>query len=177
MIQPTRSIFIPAILLFLFTLLALGVYSQSSLNYRWYLNANGGISQLYGDVQNENNPFSKLSNETDYGFGVRVGKYIGPYFTGHLQFLATGLKGVKDKNDLNFNSDLMEVQLGTTVNLFNLLFGKKKRTFSLYATTGIGAALFRSEVRRSNGNLVNDYGYTTSGTREKSTRKLPLFGR
>lgn len=162
---------------FVFVVLTLLIsigHSQSSLNYQWYLNANGGISQMYGDVQNENNPISKLSDETDYGFGLRLGKYIGPYFTGHLQFLKANLKGAKDKNDLVFNSDLMEVQLGTSINLLNLIFGKKERTFNVYATTGIGAAFFRSEVRRSNGNLVNDYGYTTNGSREESTRETAL---
>jgi len=147
-------------------------YGQSSMSYQWYLNANGGISQLYGDVQNENNHFSKLSNETGFGYGARLGKYIGPVFSVHLQFLKAEFVGQKDKDDLKFSSDLMEYQLGTTVNLINLFFKNKERRVNLYATTGVGAIFFRSEARRLNGNLVSDYGYTKDVARDKTTRKI-----
>ena len=147
-------------------------YGQSSMSYQWYLNANGGISQLYGDVQNENNHFSKLSNETGFGYGARLGKYIGPVFSVHLQFLKAEFVGQKDKDDLKFSSDLMEYQLGTTVNLINLFFKNKERRVNLYATTGVGAIFFRSEARRLNGNLVSDYGYTKDVARDKTTREI-----
>lgn len=126
---------------------------------------------MYGDVQNENNHFSKLSDETGFGYGARLGKYIGPVFSVHLQFLKAEFVGQKDKDDLKFSSDLMEYQLGTTVNLINLFFKNKERRVNLYATTGVGAIFFRSEARRFNGNLVSDYGYTKDSKRDKTTRE------
>jgi opacity protein-like surface antigen len=148
---------------------------QSSLKYHWYINTNGGLSQLYGDIQNENNPFGKLSDETGVGYGVRVGKYLGPVFTAHLQFLKADLLGKSNSDDLKFSSDFMEYQLGTTVNFTHLFFGKKERRFNIYGTTGIAAIFFRSESRNiSTGNLVDDFGYTNDPDREKSSRESAL---
>jgi len=134
--------------------------AQSSLNYRWYINANGGISQVYGDIQSANNPFEKLSEETTFGYGGRLGKYIGPVFSVHLQFYNNELKGIDPGSDRSSEATLMEYQLGTTVNLSNLFFKNKERLFSLYGTTGIGAIFFRSELRQtSTGEILFDYGY------------------
>jgi len=139
--------------------------AQSSISYQWYLNANAGLSQLHGDIQNEDNHYTKLKNETELGFGFRLGRYISPVFAGHFQFLKADFKGQKDQNNLEYNSDLMEYQLGVTVNFINLFFKNKERRFNFYGTTGFGAIFFRSEARYSNGELFNEYGYTKSGAK------------
>jgi len=170
-----RFFFFSSITILFILLSATGLKAQSSLNYRWYLNVNGGMTQLYGDVQNENNVFSKLENETSYGFGARLGKYISPVFTAHLQFLKADLQGQRDSSDVEFRSDLMEYQLGTTVNFTNLFFGKKERRFNVYVTTGISAMFFRSESRQiSTGEIKNNYGYTEGDEKTKSTRESSL---
>jgi len=147
--------------------------SQSSINYHWYLNANGGATQAFCDVQEKNNHISKLKSETDLGYGARLGRYIGPVFTAHLQFLRANFKGQKESHDLKFKSDLMEYQLGTTVNFSNLFFGKNSdRWFYIYGTTGFGMIFFRSEVKSiSTGNLVDDFGYTKDAERKKDNRE------
>jgi len=168
-----NSRFIPISFLIIFFLMANAVsFGQSSIDYKWYLNANVGFSQLYGDVQNESNHFSKFSDETGLGYGARLGKYISPVFAAHFQFLKADFKGQKDKDDLKFTSDLMEAQLGISVNLINLFFKNKARRFNLYGTTGFGAIFFRSEARRLNGNLVDDYGYTKDANRDKTTPEI-----
>ena len=150
------------------------VSAQSSLNYQWYINANVGLSQFFGDVETENNHFSKLQNETDLGFGLRAGKYISPVFSAHFQFLKANLKGQKGENGIKFKSDLMEYQLGAIVNFSNLFFKNKERRISIYGLTGVGAIFFRSEARTQSGDLVNDYGYTTNGDRKKSNRESAI---
>lgn len=138
---------------------------QSSMSHKYYFNVNGGMSQLFGDIQDEDNHFTKLQNESDIGFGARMGYYASPVFGIHVQFLKAGFKGTKTKSDLLFESDLMEYQLGTTVNLSNLFFGKEKDRFaSIYATTGIGMIFFRSQLtRQSTGNLIEYFGYDENG--------------
>ena len=79
------------ILVILILLSALGIHAQSSLQYPWYINMNGGVSQLYGDIQNHDNPFDKFDNETGIGFGLRAGRQITPIFYGHLQLGNFGL--------------------------------------------------------------------------------------
>ncbi len=147
--------------------------SQSSIDYHWYFNANAGLSQVFCDIQEKNNHISKLKSETDLGYGVRLGRYISPVFTAHLQFLRASFKGQKESHDLKFKSDLMEYQLGTTVNFSNLFFGKNSdRWFSIYGTTGFGMIFFRSEAESiSTGNLFDDFGYTKDAERKKDNRE------
>lgn len=145
-------------------------YAQSSLSYRWYINANGGISQAYGDIQSANNPFEKLSEESTFGYGARLGKYIGPVFSIHFQFYNSQLKGIDPGSDRSSSADLMEYQLGTTINLSNLFFKNKERLFSIYGTGGIGLIFFRSELfKTSTGEILYDYGY--KGTLDRTMDK------
>ncbi len=172
MFRSIRFILITALLILIYLILYKGLSAQSSLNYQWYLNANVGFSQLYGDVQNENNPITKLSDETGIGYGARLGKYISPVFAAHLQFYRGMFQGNKDKEDLKFESDLLEYQIGATINLTNLFFENKERRINIYGTAGFSTLFFRSEARRqSTGNLVNDYGYTTGNNRQNASRE------
>lgn len=149
--------------------------AQSSQKYNWYINANGGISQLYGDIQQSNNPIGKLTDETKFGFGARLGKYVGSVFSLHFQLYNSALSGKDINADRMFDAQLMEYQLGTTINLTNLIFGSKERTISVYGTTGIGAAFFRSEsFTISTGNLINDYGFQDDPERSKAPRVISL---
>jgi opacity protein-like surface antigen len=164
---------------FLFTLFSLpltkGLNAQSSLNYRWYVNANGGISQMYGDIQQSNSPIGKLSDETTFGFGARLGKYLGPVFSIHLQYYDSDFKGYDTDSDQESSTDLMEYQLGTTVNFSNLFFSKKERIVSVYGTFGVGAAFFRSEFRKiSNGEILNQYGYEDDPSLSKKKKESGL---
>ncbi len=104
MFNRTQNIFILVLFTVIVILFSNEVNAQSSLNYRWYINANVGLSQFFGDVQNENNHFAKLQNETEIGYGARLGKYISPVFAAHFQFLKSNLKGQKDANDIKFTA-------------------------------------------------------------------------
>jgi hypothetical protein len=175
MIYPRSYILFSVILSLLFFLTGKDSAAQSSLNYKWYLNANGGISQLYGDIQQSNNPIGKLSDETEFGFGARLGKYIGPIFSLHLQFYNSTLKGNDIDADRMFNAQLMEYQLGTTINFTNLFFGNKERTVNIYGTTGVGAIFYRSEsFVTSTGELLNAYGYHEDADRSEASREMSL---
>ncbi len=181
MFNRTQNTFILVLFTVIIILFSTETNAQSSLNYRWYINANVGLSQLFGDVQNENNHFSKLQDETDLGYGVRLGRYVSPVFGVHFQFLYANFKGQKDANDIKFTANVMEYQLGTTINLLNLFSENKERRVNLYLLTGVGALMYRSEARRvSSDLLVNDYGYTTEGEREKTSREtafaIPIGG-
>jgi hypothetical protein len=166
------NIFIFFIFLLFSMLSAPGLIAQSSLNYGWYINANGGLTQLYGDIVQENNPIGKLSDETTFGFGARLGKYVGPVVSFHFQYYNSEIKGLDESADRKFSTGLMEYQIGTTINLINLFWGSKERTINLYGTLGIGAIFFRSESQKiSTGELINGYGYTYDPERNKASKE------
>lgn len=145
-------------------------FGQSSQDYHWYINANAGLTQMYGDVSNGSNPIDKLDNETEFGYGIRLGKFISPVFHGHFQFINAKFKGFKESSDLQFKTDLMEFQLGTTINLLNLFGEKRNRTVNLYGLLGVSAITFRSQASRtSTGEIVNGFGYADNGKGEKTS--------
>ena len=153
-----------ALIITLILLNSKDITAQSGMDYKWYANANLGISQLYSDIQDNNNHITKLKSETSFGYGARLGRYISPVFAVHFQGLHANFKGQKSESDLKFESSLIETQLGTTVNLSNLIFKtSKKRKFFVYATTGIGLIFYKSkEWNESTGKQISQLGYTSN---------------
>ncbi len=146
--------------------------AQSSLDYQWYLNANGGLTQMYGDLSNSSDPIGKLSDETDFGYGLRLGKFISPVFSAHFQFLNARFKGFKETSDLQFTSEVLEMQLGTTINFLNLFGENRNRTVNLYGLLGVSSLAFRSQATKiSTGEIVDGYGYEDRGTGKKASRE------
>ncbi len=154
-----------ATLLFLiYFLFTTSLFSQSSVDYKWYANVNGGITQGFGDIEDEANLTGKINNETDIGYGLRFGRYISPVFAIHAQLLKANIIGQKTSNDLKYNSDLLETQLGFTVNVLNIFSdNKRSRRINIYATSGIGMVFFNTRVHQlSSGMPINDIGDTDS---------------
>ena len=152
--------FLPIFLVWMFIFPVKNSIGQSSVDYQWYLNANAGFTQMYGDLSNSSDPIGKLSDETDLGYGFRLGKFISPVFSAHFQFLNARFKGLKESSDLQFASEVLEMQLGTTVNFLNLFGENRNRTVSLYGFLGVSSLAFRSQATKiSTGEVVDGYGY------------------
>lgn len=169
------------LLLFIFAGLLFNsqLQAQSPLPYQWYVNANGGISQMYGDIENEDNAIGKLDGETTIGYGVKAGYYISPVFTGRFQFLNTSFKGQKDESNLKFESNLTELQLGVSASFLNLFWGYKKRLVDLYGLAGVGTLIYRGKLMSTlTGEMENGAGYDENG--DKSSPEIgfsfPLGG-
>ncbi|MCD4745754.1 MAG: outer membrane beta-barrel protein [Bacteroidales bacterium] len=162
--------------LFLFILLNINLLlnAQSSRDYGWYFNVNFGLTQAYCDLQEDNNFISKLSDETKFGYGIQLAKYISPIFALRAQVLKAEMKGSKYSVDAYFNADVLEYQLNTSVNFSNIFFGiNHERTVSVYGVAGIGMLYFRSESRKiSNGEVINRYGYKDNGDKDKRSSSI-----
>jgi hypothetical protein len=161
------------LLLFLLAslLFNLQVHAQSGLPYQWYINVNAGLSQIYGDIENETDPIGKLNNESGIGYGVKAGGYISPVFSWRLQFLHTNFEAQKDASNLSFETGLSEFQLGANVSFSNLFFGPKQRLVNVYGFAGVGTLFYRSKLSSTlTGEMVNGIGYSESG--EKSSLEV-----
>ena len=168
-----------SLLVAIILLLLLGrktTYSQSSQDYKWYIAAHGGAAQLYGDIQNEEYPFTKFPDETELGYGIRFGRSISPAFGAHLHFTNGKFKGVKTSGDQAFASEFTDVHLAFQVNLLNLFFENKNRLVSPYLFAGAGLIWFRSEAWiASTGEIIGDAGYTNEPERSKSSREMGMM--
>ncbi len=147
--------------------------AQSKLPYQWYVNANAGFTQMYGDIENESDPIGKFNGETNLGYGLKVGGYISPVFAWRFQFLNSTFNGQKDVSSLKFETQLTELQLGASASFSNLFFGYKERFVDVYGLFGIGTLLYRSKLSNtSSGYLVNSVGYNDDG--QKSNPQLSV---
>lgn len=167
------------LLILLIFISALTVYGQVQGQFsgrnKWYVNANAGFSQMYGDIQNEDNPLAKFSGETGFAFGLKGGHYFSPVFSGHFQLINESFVGIKESNGLQFESGLLEMQFGAMANLSNLFFAEKDRKLSFYFLAGISPVYYKSKVWRSeNGEVLFNYGYPESSGVADNGREFGL---
>jgi len=147
-------------------LLSSQLQAQSKLPYQWYVNANAGFTQMYGDIENESDLIGKFNGETNLGYGLKVGGYISPVFAWRFQFLNSTFKGQRDASNLKYETQLTELQLGVNASFSNLFFGYKERFVDVYGLIGIGTLLYRSKLSNTNsGYIINSVGYTDDGER------------
>ncbi len=150
--------------------------AQSSLDYKWFINAHAGASQLFGDIQTEDNIFTKIPDETELGYGVRFGRSLSPVFGLHLHATNGNFKGAKAASNQEFSSSFTDVHLALQVNLLNLFAENKNRFVNPYLYIGGGAIFFRSEAYNTEtGEIIGDAGYTNDPERAKSSREMGLI--
>lgn len=147
------------------------LHGQSSYQHNWYINVNAGLAQAHCDIQEHENHISKLPNETDLAYGVRLAKYISPVFALHAQYIMGKNKGERRRRDAYFYNEFQNIGLGTTINLSNLIWGvNKKRGLHIYGAAGIGLNYFRSKTNYlSDGYYIAYFGYKQEGSELKKS--------
>ncbi|MEZ5082488.1 MAG: hypothetical protein R2750_03420 [Bacteroidales bacterium] len=126
-----------------------GENKGDKLYYQWYLNANVGMTQAYGDILAGNWHGDMLQGESiQAGLGLKLGKHVSTVFGIYGSFLAANLSGIsgKDTKNLRFQSNLKEGILGVNMSLSNLIFGYKPRLLNFYLTSGLGLINFSPSV-------------------------------
>jgi len=116
--------------------------SKKMVSY-FYLQPNIGISQYFGDI----NKSDFTNKEIQFGYGAVLGYQICPIFGVRGQFVKTKLKGVRDDQNLRFNSDIWDAALNLTINI-NEIFAdyNEKRFANFYVFTGAGFNSFKSTL-------------------------------
>ncbi len=117
----------------------------------WYININAGINQMYGDIQDNNNPGSKLSDETKFAGGIKFGRELNPILGIRAQTLYGQLKGARKSLNQSFLTNIFAYNIGPTINLNNLI-GKYNpdRLINAYTFTGIGLSNFYVDLTTNN---------------------------
>lgn len=143
---------------------------QQKFSPYWYMGANIGINQFYGDIQ-DLTFFDKLSDDK-----MSVGLNLGHQFTPIL-----GLRGnFKYGSVYSLNeganremeaSTLLDYNISGTVSILNLISGyNPDRKLDVYAMAGIGFMNWKSELRNSNtGAVLKKHGTSGNGPLELTT--------
>ncbi len=127
--------------------------AKSSFDKHFFLQASGGVSQFFGDLNEKN----LINERVNFFYGVGAGYQFSPVF---------GLRGVfnngwavstLDKEDLRMSSSIWDGQLHATVSLTNLLFGYKPERFvNLYGFAGGALSNFSSILYKDSNEQVLD---------------------
>lgn len=116
------------------------IYAQGGPTPNWQININGGTSIFFGDVKQYRIwPVSNYENEWRLGAGLTFSRQFSPVIGIRGQSLFGQLSGTRRSWNRYFESDYMEFNLNTTINLNNL-FGTKRddRFINFYLTAGLG---------------------------------------
>ncbi len=131
------------------------VNSRKPFVGHFYLQPNAGISQYYGDI-NENDFWNKYYKP---GFGLIMGCQASPAFSMRGQFLKSTLYSERNDQNLILNSDLWDASFNLTLNI-NELFAKynEKRFINIYLFSGIGLTSFTSKLEdKTTGEITNEH--------------------
>lgn len=144
----------------------------------WSINVNGGVSLMYGDIQNYR--FYKVfenNNEWRFGGGLMLQKQFNHYFTLRGQLFYGKLSGTKRKQKIWFEGDLLETSLSGKVEFINLFWGPRVRKFGAYGMLGIGLAQWRTSLKDFNTNdQIGGNGNVGSGINGRTLEAVIPFG-
>ncbi|MCD4745129.1 MAG: hypothetical protein K8R58_02395 [Bacteroidales bacterium] len=119
--------------------------------YDWSVNINWGVTNFFGDLDNNWNTGFFNKNKTAYG--IIISKSFGSVISFGGQFLTGRLTGAKitDKNNnpvnLYFETIFIEYNMNTSLNLNNLFYpDKNQNKVNIYAILGLGFIDFRSKL-------------------------------
>lgn len=140
----------------------------------WYVTLNGGFTQFWGDVQDQNT-FEKFSEDKFTG-GISLGHQLSPVFglRGNLQYgqLYSTLKGPSPQQEMEANT-VLDYSLQATLSLINLVSDyNSDRKLDLYGFAGVGFSNWESEWRiKPNGSVLGQNGGTdaSNGPMELTT--------
>ena len=103
----------------------------------WFLNGHAGISQFYGDLNEDD--FFQAPGQWKFTGGIYFGRQFSPLLGLRGQLLYAGLKAESDVRNAYMTGDLFEYNLNATLSFVNLFSRyKPDRRFDFYGFAGIG---------------------------------------
>jgi len=147
--------------LFILTPQAFGQYwgSRRTQQYgiwdQWYLNVNAGQTSFFGDISlfDDDIP-EKLSKESDWGFGIVVGKGLNPYLYAGIQILSGRLKGQSPIS--RFEANILEYTLVGNIDFVNLLLPNNNSRLKFIGIVGVGQFMFNSRRELLDKSLIEE---------------------
>lgn len=126
---------------------------KSSFDKHFYLQASGGVSQFFGDV----NEFDLYNERVNFFYGVGAGYQFTPVLGLRGVFNNGWVVSTREEADLRMSSSVWDGQLNVTASLTNLIFGyKPERFLNIYAFTGAALTNYSSVLYRNSDEFVID---------------------
>lgn len=126
------------------------------------LGINGGTSVFFGDIREYRWwPSSGNPGEWNFAGGLTLGYQFTPVAEIRMQGLLGRLSGTRTEWNTYFQTEFLETNISTTLNLNNL-FGRTRvdRFLNIYGIVGIGLVQYNTEVKElGSGHTVKKVGH------------------
>jgi Flp pilus assembly protein TadD len=124
----------------------------------WYVNGHLGISQFYGDLNEDD--FFQAPGQWKFAGGIYFGRQFSPLLGLRGQLLYAGLKAESESKNAYMTGDLFEYNLNATLSFVNLFSRyKPERKFDFYGFAGIGQFQTRTNTYDLTTDLPVGSGY------------------
>lgn len=121
----------------------------------WLVGINAGINSFYGDLSiYDTDPIKKLTQESDPGIGVYVGKQLSRVFTLNLGYYSGQMKGSNDAFQMYFTNKFSELSLLAEINISGIIFPNSYSPIDIYAIGGIGSFQSHAIKRQITGDAL-----------------------
>lgn len=109
------------------------------LNKELSIGVHSGAVSFFGDLGvNDFNPANKLSDESDFGYGLMIGKKISRLLTVNAEFLNGSIKGFNPELGYSFTNDFWHLTAGLELSIKQLVSPRKVTNFDYYIRVGGG---------------------------------------
>jgi hypothetical protein len=153
-----------ALIIFIVCLVSGQILGQPyRMRENWYFGSQFSIVSFLGDLSvYDFNPVRKLTEESDFAWGLMAGKSVNRLIDTRIYYYNGHMRGSNQDLDMYFSNDFNEFSVGATINLSHWIKPQKKSKFDLSATTGVGIIYYRSiKYRISDGSYLSSEGYTS----------------
>ncbi|MBK6963858.1 MAG: outer membrane beta-barrel protein [Bacteroidales bacterium] len=126
--------------------------TNSAFDKYFFLQAFGGMSQFYGDL----NEFALYNERANLFYGFGAGYQFSPVLGVRGLFNNGWVVSTRQENSLRMSSSVWDGQLNVTASLTNLIFGyKPERFLNFYVFTGAVYSNYSSVLYNTNGTDEN----------------------
>lgn len=146
-------------------------------NKHWYIGPHAGAASFFGDLSiYDFDPVKKLTKESDFAYGILVGKGINHFLDIQLSWTKGKMKGSNPELDMYFNNSFSEISIGPELILSELIWPGHRSHFNLNLKAAAGLIKYRSiKYRLSDDTFLSSEGFTPLHENSGSARTSMVF--
>lgn len=127
----------------------------------WYLGPQFGIVSFFGDLSvNDFNPVRKLSEESDFGVGLQIGKSVSNLVDLRITYIYGNMEGANPGIDMYFSNNFNEISFDLAFSLSRLIWPASSSRLNFMLNAGLGIIQYRSiKYKLSDNTYLTSEGY------------------
>lgn len=144
-----------------------GINTALSQSYKireqWYLGPQLSVVSFFGDLSvHDFNPVRKLTEESDFGVGMQIGKSLNKQLDLRITYNFGNMKGSNPEMDMYFSNKFNEISFDLAFSLSRLIWPGTTSRFNFTLTAGLGLIQYRAiKYKLSDNTYLSSEGYNS----------------